>query len=78
VFAKVNAAGGIDGKKIDYITLDDKGDPATAAQDARLLITQDGAVALTLAVYGDIARSRLSLPSVTSRLPAWDTATANG
>lgn len=46
VFAKVNAAGGIDGKKIHYIALDDKGDPATAAQDARLLVTQDGAVAL--------------------------------
>jgi branched-chain amino acid transport system substrate-binding protein len=46
VFAKVNAAGGIDGKRIDYVTLDDKGDPATAAQDARLLVTQDGAVAL--------------------------------
>src|SRR5215469_17027373 len=46
VFEKVNAAGGIDGKMIDYVTLDDKGDPATAAQDARLLITQDGAVAL--------------------------------
>jgi branched-chain amino acid transport system substrate-binding protein len=46
VFAKVNAAGGINGKKIDYIPLDDKGDPATAAQDARLLVTQDNAVAL--------------------------------
>jgi branched-chain amino acid transport system substrate-binding protein len=46
VFAKVNSTGGIDGKKIDYIALDDKGDPATAAQDARLLITQDNAVAL--------------------------------
>ncbi len=46
VFAKVNAAGGINGKKIDYIALDDKGDPATAAQNARLLVTQDGAVAL--------------------------------
>lgn len=46
VFAKVNASGGIEGKKIDYIPLDDKGDPATAAQDARLLVSQDGAVAL--------------------------------
>lgn len=46
VFAQVNAEGGIDGRKINYISLDDKGDPATAAQDARLLINQDGAVAL--------------------------------
>jgi hypothetical protein len=30
------------------------------------------------AVYGDIARSRLSESSVTSKLPAGDTATANG
>ena len=46
VFAKVNASGGIDGKKIRYVVTDDKGDPATAAQDARMLVTQDGAVAL--------------------------------
>ena len=46
VFTKVNAAGGIRGRKISYIVTDDKGDPATAAQDARVLVTQDNAVAL--------------------------------
>lgn len=45
VFDKVNASGGINGKKIKYIALDDKGDPSTAAQDARKLVA-DGAVAL--------------------------------
>jgi branched-chain amino acid transport system substrate-binding protein len=46
VFSRVNAAGGIHGRKIRYIALDDKGDPSTAAQDARMLVTQDGAVVL--------------------------------
>lgn len=46
VFAQVNAAGGIDGRKIKYVVQDDKVDPSTAAQAARSLVSSDGAVAL--------------------------------
>lgn len=46
VFAQFNAAGGLNGRKIDYKPLDDKGDPATATGDARQLVSQDNAVAL--------------------------------
>lgn len=35
VFDAFNDAGGLDGRKIDYKTLDDKGDPATATASAR-------------------------------------------
>lgn len=46
VFDAFNEAGGLDGRKIDYKTLDDKGDPATAKASARELVGSDGAVAL--------------------------------
>ena len=46
VFDAFNDAGGLDGHKIDYKTLDDKGDPATATASARELVGSDGAVAL--------------------------------
>ena len=46
VFNKVNASGGIDGRKITYDVLDDKGDPATSTANARQLVGQDNAVAL--------------------------------
>lgn len=46
VFDQVNKDGGIDGRKISYQALDDKGDPATASADARQLVGSDGAVAM--------------------------------
>ncbi|HWT34570.1 MAG TPA: ABC transporter substrate-binding protein [Microbacterium sp.] len=46
VFKQFNDAGGLNGRKIQYKPLDDKGDPATATSDARQLIGQDGAVAM--------------------------------
>ncbi|WP_125614577.1 ABC transporter substrate-binding protein [Specibacter cremeus] len=46
VFDQVNANGGINGHKIDYKILDDKGDPATAAAAAREVVGSDKAVAL--------------------------------
>ncbi|KHK95485.1 branched-chain amino acid ABC transporter substrate-binding protein [Microbacterium mangrovi] len=46
VFKQFNAAGGLNGRKIDYKALDDKGDPATATSSARQLVGQDGAVAM--------------------------------
>jgi branched-chain amino acid transport system substrate-binding protein len=45
-FDAVNAAGGINGCKIDYTIADDKADPAVAAQAARDLIDNREAVAL--------------------------------
>lgn len=45
-FDAVNAAGGLNGCKIDYTIEDDKADPAVAAQAARDLIDNKGVVAL--------------------------------
>ena len=44
--ANLNAAGGINGRPIELITVDDKSDPATAVSVATKLITQDNVVAL--------------------------------
>jgi branched-chain amino acid transport system substrate-binding protein len=46
VFDEVNAAGGIDGRKIEYTVEDDAVDPAKAAQAARRLVDDEGVVAL--------------------------------
>jgi branched-chain amino acid transport system substrate-binding protein len=46
VFAAQNAKGGINGHKIDYKSLDDKGDPATASANAREIVGSDEAVAM--------------------------------
>lgn len=44
----VNARGGIDGQRIELVSLDDKFDPALAASNARKLIEEHKAVALFL------------------------------
>lgn len=46
VFDKVNADGGINGQKIEYKAMDDKGDPATATSSARELVGSDEVVGL--------------------------------
>lgn len=46
VFDEVNANGGVNGHKIEYKSLDDKGDPATAQASARQLVGQDNVVAM--------------------------------
>ncbi|WP_067815655.1 ABC transporter substrate-binding protein [Actinomadura kijaniata] len=46
VFDRVNAQGGVNGRRIEYVAGDDKGDPATAAQTARDLAQNRRAVAL--------------------------------
>ncbi|GAA4524007.1 ABC transporter substrate-binding protein [Amycolatopsis samaneae] len=46
VFDAANAAGGVNGRKIEYKAIDDKGDPAAAAAAARELVGGDKAVAL--------------------------------
>ena len=44
----VNAKGGINGQKIELISLDDKFDPKLAAENARILIEERNVVALFL------------------------------
>lgn len=46
VFDRVNAQGGIHGRKINYRVEDDQTNPATAAQAARRLVDQNSVVAL--------------------------------
>lgn len=46
VFDAFNDSGGLDGRKIDYKSLDDKGDPATATASAREIVGSDEAVAM--------------------------------
>jgi len=45
-FDAVNAAGGVNGRKIELVTLDDRFDPKLAAENARKLITERSAIAL--------------------------------
>ena len=64
-FDAVNAAGGINGCKIEYTIADDKADPAVAAQAARDLIDNKEAVALVLSVQGlGVDAACFSSPSV--------------
>ncbi len=49
-----NAAGGVKGKKIKLITLDNQGKPEEAAAVVKKLITQDG----VLAILGEVASTR--------------------
>lgn len=53
-FEKTNAAGGVKGKKLKLITMDDQGKPEEAATAATKLITQDKVIAL----LGEVASSR--------------------
>ena len=46
VFDRVNAQGGIDGRKIEYIVEDDKFDPAVSGAAAHRLVDDQGVVAL--------------------------------
>lgn len=46
VFDRVNADGGVNGHQIEYKTVDDKGDPASATAAARELVGSDEVVAL--------------------------------
>lgn len=46
VFDAANAAGGVNGRQIEYKAIDDKGDPAAAAAAAREVVGGDEAVAL--------------------------------
>src|SRR5229473_3458131 len=45
---RLNAAGGINGKKIQLTVLDDQGEPSKAAANAKRLLTQDNVSLLVL------------------------------
>ena len=45
-FRKVNEAGGINGRQVEMISLDDKNDRKTAGQNARTLVNDRGVIAL--------------------------------
>lgn len=45
-FDKVNAEGGVDGKQIEFIKMDSKGDPTDAANAYTRLVDQDGVCAI--------------------------------
>jgi branched-chain amino acid transport system substrate-binding protein len=47
LFDRINADGGINGRKVDFIIKDDKTDPAAAATAARELIQKDQVVGMT-------------------------------
>ena len=47
-FGAVNARGGVNGQKIELISLDDKFEPKLAAENARILITERKVIALFL------------------------------
>ncbi|MBP6217282.1 MAG: ABC transporter substrate-binding protein [Oligoflexales bacterium] len=53
-FDEINAAGGVLGKKIELISIDDQGKPEEAATAMNKLITQDKVIA----VIGEVASSR--------------------
>jgi len=58
-FNKVNAAGGIHGRKLELVTLDDANDAKRAGENGRILIEQRG----VLALFG-YASATLSLPAL--------------
>ena len=58
-FTKVNAAGGINGRKLELITLDDGNDAKRSGENGRILIEQRG----VLALFG-YASATLSMPAM--------------
>lgn len=66
--AKVNDAGGIGGKKVEYVVVDDAGDPANSTQLARRLIGQDKVSVLFGTITGDTGEA-VGKVSDASRIP---------
>jgi len=54
---KVNAAGGVDGREVEYVVVDDAGNPATSTQLARKLVQQDKVSMLFGTITGDTAEA---------------------
>ena len=55
--AKVNGAGGVNGQPVEYVVVDDAGDPATSTQLARRLIQSDQVSVLFGTITGDTAEA---------------------
>ena len=74
-FDEINAAGGINGRKITYVAYDDGYDPGRAAANARRGVDQDKAQAfLTFGVPGEVVRPYLNQRKVFN--VAWSGSTA--
>ena len=74
-FDKVNAAGGIHGRKVKYVAYDDAYDPGRAAANVRRGVDQDKAQAfLTFGVPGEVVRPYLNQRKVFN--VAWSGSTA--
>src|SRR6516162_6505629 len=58
-FERINAAGGVNGRKIELITLDDANDPKRSAENGRILVEEKSVVAL----FG-YASATLSMPAL--------------
>ncbi|MEF9887253.1 ABC transporter substrate-binding protein [Streptomyces sp. P9-A4] len=54
---KVNADGGIGGRPVEYVVVDDAGDPANSTQLARRLVRQDKVTMLFGTITGDTAEA---------------------
>ncbi|MFB7512241.1 substrate-binding protein [Streptomyces sp. NPDC056144] len=54
---KVNADGGVHGRPVEYVVVDDAGDPANSTQLARRLIRQDKVTMLFGTITGDTAEA---------------------
>ncbi len=59
LFSKVNAAGGVSGRKLELITLDDANDAKRSGENGRILVEERG----VLALFG-YASATLSLPAL--------------
>ncbi len=62
--AEVNAAGGVDGRRIEVIFRDDQGEPGEAVRIAEELMTREGAVMLTGSILSNVG---LALSSVAAQ-----------
>ncbi|MET9674869.1 ABC transporter substrate-binding protein [Streptomyces sp. NPDC006482] len=54
---KVNAEGGVHGRPVEYVVVDDAGDPANSTQLARRLVRQDKVTMLFGTITGDTAEA---------------------
>lgn len=76
-FEYTNANGGIDGTKVDFITVDDGGDPGKAASGARKLVQQDDVLAVVgMASLADAAVAKFLKQQNVPVLGGWPTSPA--
>lgn len=76
-FEYSNANGGIDGTKVDFVTVDDGGDPGKAAAGARKLVQQDDVLAIVgMASLADAAVAKFLNQQGIPVLGGWPTSPA--